>query len=218
VFNSVGDGPKRVEMEQMREVYQLENRVTLVGSVKHKMVRQYLIKGRIFLNTSLTEAFGTAMVEAASCGLLIVSTKIGGIPEILPNEMIVFASNVTPVDVFKAVSRAIGYIQSGSHDPVKTHQLVSQMYNWEDVAKRTQKVYETVLLQDRLPLAERLVRYNRCGIIAGKFAVIIITVNYFFWIFLEWLVPRRDIDIAPKFSLALFHREIRRLKKSAEET
>jgi hypothetical protein len=40
-----------------------------------------LIRGQIFLNTSLTEAFCIAIVEAASCGLLVVSTKVGGLPE-----------------------------------------------------------------------------------------------------------------------------------------
>ena len=50
-----------------------------------------LVQGHIFLNTSLTEAFCIAIVEAASCGLLVVSTKVGGIPEVLPDDMIVFS-------------------------------------------------------------------------------------------------------------------------------
>jgi phosphatidylinositol glycan class A protein len=50
-----------------------------------------LQRGQIFLNTSLTEAFGTALIEAASSGLLVVSTRVGGIPEILPADMVVFA-------------------------------------------------------------------------------------------------------------------------------
>jgi phosphatidylinositol glycan class A protein len=40
----------------------------------------------------LTEAFCIAIVEAASCGLLVVSTKVGGIPEVLPREMIIFSN------------------------------------------------------------------------------------------------------------------------------
>ena len=46
------------------------------------------MKGHIFLNTSLTEAFCIAIVEAASCGLLVVSTRVGGVPEVLPQQMI----------------------------------------------------------------------------------------------------------------------------------
>jgi hypothetical protein len=50
-----------------------------------------LNKGQIYLNTSLTEAFGISTIEAASAGLFVVSTKVGGIPEILPGDMIEFA-------------------------------------------------------------------------------------------------------------------------------
>jgi phosphatidylinositol glycan class A protein len=51
-------------------------------------VRDVLTRGDIFLNCSLTEAFCIAIVEAASCGLLVVSTKVGGVPEVLPPHMI----------------------------------------------------------------------------------------------------------------------------------
>lgn len=95
-----------VELEQMREKYRLQDRITLLGSVKPHDVQtvsnysltlspetdtQVLNKGQIYLNTSLTEAFGISIIEAASTGLFVVSTKVGGIPEILPDDMIEFA-------------------------------------------------------------------------------------------------------------------------------
>lgn len=51
---------------------------------------QVLVRGQIYLNTSLTEAFGISIIEAASAGLFVVSTKVGGVPEILPRDMIGF--------------------------------------------------------------------------------------------------------------------------------
>lgn len=51
-------------------------------------VREILRSGHIFLNTSLTEAYCMAIVEAASCGLQVVSTRVGGIPEVLPPNLI----------------------------------------------------------------------------------------------------------------------------------
>lgn len=63
-----GDGPKRIDLEQMREKHLLQDRVELLGPVKHHQVRNILIQGNIFLNTSLTEAFCIAIVEAACAG------------------------------------------------------------------------------------------------------------------------------------------------------
>ena len=44
------------------------------------------------MNTSLTEAFGVAILEAACACLYVVSTRVGGVPEILPEDMISFAN------------------------------------------------------------------------------------------------------------------------------
>ena len=65
-----GDGPKRGLLEELRE-RGLQDRVILLGALKHSEVRNVLIKGQIFLNTSLTEAYCMAIVEAASCGLVV---------------------------------------------------------------------------------------------------------------------------------------------------
>ena len=63
-----GDGSKKVDLEQMKEKEALHNRVELLGSLSQEQVRNTLVRGHIFLNTSLTEAFCIAIVEAASCG------------------------------------------------------------------------------------------------------------------------------------------------------
>ena len=90
-FIIAGDGPKRIDLEQMREKNMLHDRVRLLGAVPHSDVRNVLVQGHIFLNCSLTEAFCIGIVEAACCGLLVVSTKVGGVPEVLPRHMIIFA-------------------------------------------------------------------------------------------------------------------------------
>lgn len=86
-----GDGPKKAILEEMRDKYNLADRMELLGRIPHNQVRDVLCRGHIFLNTSLTEAFCIAILEAASCGLLCVSTDVGGIPEVLPPDMIYLA-------------------------------------------------------------------------------------------------------------------------------
>jgi len=61
--------------------------VELLGEIPNDKVCQVLNRGHIFLNTSLTETFCLSNLEAASCGLLVVSTNVGGIPEVLPPGM-----------------------------------------------------------------------------------------------------------------------------------
>ena len=67
----------------------LEDRVEVLGMVPHQQVQDVLNRGHIFINTSITEAFCIAVLEAVACGLKVVSTNVGGIPEILPKDMVV---------------------------------------------------------------------------------------------------------------------------------
>jgi len=65
---SGGGGPKHVLLEEVCERHHLQDQVQLLGALEHSQVRGVLVQGDIFLNTSLTEAFCIAIVEAACCG------------------------------------------------------------------------------------------------------------------------------------------------------
>eukprot|EP00392_Amoebophrya_sp_AT5.2_P009204 g9232.t1 len=69
---------------QEKDTTAAEPCVSLLGTIDSAEVPEVLRCGDVFLNLSLTESFCIALVEAASCGLRIVSTNVGGIPETLP--------------------------------------------------------------------------------------------------------------------------------------
>ena len=79
------------------------------------------------------------------------------------------------------------------------------MYSWENVAQRTEKVYLGILDVRPPPLLEKLRRFYGCGIWAGKLFCFLVAMNHLFYILLEWLYPRADIDICPDFDLAKYH-------------
>lgn len=54
----------------------------LVGPVDKSTVPQWLDKGDVFLNTTRFESFGVSVMEAAACGLPIVTTNVGELPYI----------------------------------------------------------------------------------------------------------------------------------------
>ncbi|KAJ1973829.1 Phosphatidylinositol N-acetylglucosaminyltransferase GPI3 subunit [Dimargaris xerosporica] len=197
-----GDGPRRIDLEQMREAYVLQDRVELLGAVKGSDVRKVLVRGDIFLNTSLTEAFCIGIVEAACCGLLVVTTKVGGVPEVLPDHIINFATPEED-DLVAAVAKAIETVkvrdQHPELSPFALHNTVKQMYSWMDVAARTEQVYYSIMALPSPPLIERLRRYYGCGVWAGKLFCMLAVVDYLLLLLLEWLWPRESIEIAPTF-------------------
>ncbi|CAG8459624.1 6459_t:CDS:10 [Paraglomus brasilianum] len=212
-----GDGPKRIDLEQMREKYLLHDRVELLGTVMQHEVRNVLTKGHIFLNTSLTEAFCIGIVEAACCGLLVVSTKVGGVPEVLPRHMVIFAKPEED-DLVKSVANAISMIKLKKVIPAKFHDEIKEMYSWVNVAERTEKVYNTIWKMKNPPLIERLRRYYGCGVWAGKLFCILIALDYLIWKFLEWVAPRESIEIAPAFSYKKYRKMCQMADKDVDDS
>nr|CAG4651779.1 EOG090X0515 [Triops cancriformis] len=155
-----GDGPKRIVLEEMRENHNLTDRVQLLGSVPGpSQVRNVLVKGHIFLNTSLTEAYCMAIVEAAACGLQVVSTDVGGIPEVLPPNLIWLAKpNV--LDIVKALDVAVRATMNGKGvKPFESHRIIASAYDWNKIALRTQRVYDFVKEMPDSSLGSRLSKF-----------------------------------------------------------
>jgi phosphatidylinositol glycan class A protein len=209
-----GDGSKKLALEEMVERERLQERVEFLGSVPHANVRNVLVRGHIFLNCSLTESFCIAILEAASCGLFVVSTKVGGVPEVLPDDMIMLAKPTT-IDLSKVLSKAIreklgrdggSGITFNSND---FHSRISQMYSWEQVATQTVEVYRQVLAKERLSFLQRLARYKSTGPIAGYVTCFIAVSLHFLVKIVEFCQPRSEIDVVSVLSQKRIHKEMK---------
>jgi phosphatidylinositol N-acetylglucosaminyltransferase subunit A len=193
-----GDGSRRIDVQEMIDQYDLSNRVELLGSVPHAQVRDVLVRGQIFLNCSLTESFCIAILEAASCGLLVVSTNVGGIPEVLPPDLIYLAEPNGSAMVECLVAAIHQYETNNAHyDPLATHERIKQMYSWDRVAIETEHVYETIQSKPRLTLRERLACYRSIGILAGIIVCFIALTIELWFRYVEWWMPRDQIDVVP---------------------
>jgi len=157
-FIIAGSGPKAIDLEQTLDSLPQnlvltpsgQSRVVLLGSIRHEEVRNIMVRAHLLLSTSLTEAFGTVLVEAASCGLMVVATRVGGVPEVLPGNMTVFVLPEVE-DVVRGVGDAIGMLTNrrregggGGVRRDKFHGLVRNMYSWHDIARRTERVYDLI--------------------------------------------------------------------------
>jgi phosphatidylinositol glycan class A protein len=104
-----------------------------------------------------------------------VSTRVGGVPEVLPQDMISFAMPeedgtrlfeicshlfTLSADVTRALGEAIDIVTQGNHDPQKAHERIKSMYSWVDVAERTDKIYNWVATKEPRSFWERLCRYG----------------------------------------------------------
>ena len=77
----VGDGELSGELKKQTELLGLENQVTFTGFVKD--IKPFLEKIDIFVLPSTTEGLSLSVLEAGASGKLLITTDIGGLPEII---------------------------------------------------------------------------------------------------------------------------------------
>jgi glycosyltransferase involved in cell wall biosynthesis len=78
-----GDGPARDELEQAITAAGLEDKITLPGYVRDQDKAAVLADADIFVLPSYSEGCPVSMLEAMAAGQALVSTPVGGIPDIL---------------------------------------------------------------------------------------------------------------------------------------
>lgn len=92
----VGDGPERVNAEQRCRELGIGQDVRFLG--KQEAVEEILSVSDLFLMPSETESFGLAALEAMACKVPVISTNVGGLPELNVNGVTGFLNDVGDVD------------------------------------------------------------------------------------------------------------------------
>jgi glycosyltransferase involved in cell wall biosynthesis len=77
----IGEGPQRDELEREVRKLGMESRVLLPGY--RPDARKYLPFFGVFVLSSLTEGLPMSLLEAMRAGTPIISTRVGGVPEVL---------------------------------------------------------------------------------------------------------------------------------------
>jgi len=92
----VGDGPDRSECERLCRQLNLFEHVKFLG--KQEGLVEILNSADIFLIPSQSESFGLAALEAMSCGKPVVSSSVGGLPELIKHNETGFIAEIGDVD------------------------------------------------------------------------------------------------------------------------
>lgn len=75
----VGDGPHRAAIDACIADLDLDDRVTMVGTVSRREVRDELAQAHVLLHPSLSEGFGNAVMEAQAMALPVVASDAEGL-------------------------------------------------------------------------------------------------------------------------------------------
>ncbi len=92
----IGDGPERSRCEELSRKLGLSQDIRFLG--KQDAVEELLAVSDLFLLPSASESFGLAALEAMACQVPVISSNVGGIPEVNIDGETGFLSGVGMVD------------------------------------------------------------------------------------------------------------------------
>lgn len=92
----IGDGPERQQIEELCRKMGICNDIRFLG--KQEQMEEILNITDLFVLPSQYESFGLAALEAMACGVPVISSNAGGLPEINAHGKTGYLSNVGDVE------------------------------------------------------------------------------------------------------------------------
>lgn len=138
----IGFGGQRAHFEKMASDMGLTDRVEFTGKLPTGgPVRDVLDSGDIFVLPSRQEGLPRAMIEAMARGLPCIGSTVGGIPELIPYDLI-----IEPGDASGLAEKIYGLaVDSGAYNAAASRNLsVAQSYAYEAVTVQRKLFYSTV--------------------------------------------------------------------------
>lgn len=144
----LGDGNARDEFEELVHQKGIEKSVSFEGFQLEK--EKYLQKSDVFVYPSrCQEAFGISIIEAMSCGLICIASKVGGIPEILcdgengylfPNEDVTILKQKLII--------AMNLVKEEEQETIVANAMkTANEFTIEKTIKKLNEVYHTIKLE-----------------------------------------------------------------------
>jgi glycosyltransferase involved in cell wall biosynthesis len=145
LFVLVGDGTDRKLLEDKIQEYKLKERFILAGKKKHSEIPVWMNAADILCIPSLSEGVPTVLFEALGCGIPVVATSVGGIPEIIQNDN---HGVLLPPDDKVALTNALANaLQKNWNRPEIIE--YSKNFTWEGISNSILNLYKKILTVSR---------------------------------------------------------------------
>jgi glycosyltransferase involved in cell wall biosynthesis len=141
----VGDGRLRTALERQAARFGLAHRVRFHGSLTEDEVRVLLDEASLFVMPSKVARDGqmdglpVALIEALGCGLVIVSTDLSGIPELVEDGVTGFLAQPGDAESLAGALRRALSSEAALLQPARGRALVEQEY---DIARNAHRLSE----------------------------------------------------------------------------
>lgn len=133
----VGDGPEMKNLVHQCKELLLEDIVKFHGYKPYDDVVLLLKESDFFVLPSRAEAFGQVFTEALSCGIPVIGTNTGGIPEIINENVGILVEVDSETELISAIEIMIKNSRKYNKEKLINY---AKTFSWENVAEEYFKI------------------------------------------------------------------------------
>lgn len=126
-------GPDKGELASTKELaFQLglDSSITYTGSIPNENLKDFYHQHAVYINTTSYESFGVAVVEAALCGIPIVSNSVGEIPYLWSHKENILLVNDNIIEEFELQISHLFNDTAISDKLSKNARSIAEKFNW----------------------------------------------------------------------------------------
>lgn len=138
-------GPDGGLLEKTRahaELLGIASRIVFLPPIANDLLHTYFHSHSVFLNTTRYESFGMGVLEAISCGIPVVSSKVGELPYLWENEKEIYFAADERAESFATCIHRIFNNGAAAEERASAASEKCKKFSWEEVRKE----WNTLLL------------------------------------------------------------------------
>lgn len=139
-FIIIGEGEKRESLEKEIQKNNLTDKIFLAGKIES--ASQYIKAFDIFLLSSLKEGLPFVLLEAGLAKLPVIATEIGGIPEIIENNVSgILIKEKSPDEIKTAIEELTENTEKRQGYGKNLKLVIEEQFSFEEMSEETKKLY-----------------------------------------------------------------------------
>ena len=144
----VGDGPERERLERLAHELGVTDTVQFLGRRPNAEMPALLADADVAVFPSLMEATSVAALEAMSCGVPVAASRVGGLPEIVDENVGTLFEPADPESLAHALVALLRRTDRAALGRVARTRVV-ESWSVARLARRHLEIYETLLREKR---------------------------------------------------------------------
>ena len=144
VLTMVGKGPDKERIEKRIQTLAIRDSIKIIDFISNSNIVQLYQNSDVFVLPSLEEGVPRTILEAMSCGIPVVCSRLPHLVDIIKD-----CGLLVPIKDSQALADGISTILSDKELAIRLgengRRNVTKNYSWEDTVKRTITLYEELI-------------------------------------------------------------------------